>query len=315
MPDDNQNSQNTQPGIPGQDTQLSDDTQAVQNPSNPTVIPPQETPTEENEVPTPPINVQQPSQPTQNIEPIYQPQENPMSPSGVGKKSGVVFWIAVILFALSMLALIAYFIGAYKEGRVNFGKKPTLTPIATIEPTLNPTTSTPDPTADWKTYTEQSIGLSFKYPNDWTTEKTSGSTLIILISPNLEEERGLAPMQISIDSATDANGNVHFDKVQQAKEHYLKSLENNAISEESLVSEKPSITIEGKLLGPGPNAGSFVIFTLVQLEQKVLVVQLGDESIRNSFDQILSTFKFMENTSSPNPSATPSASPASGFGM
>lgn len=41
----------------------------------------------------------------------------------------------------------------------------------TTKPTTTTKTTTTDATADWKTYTNDTYGFSFKYPKDWTADK------------------------------------------------------------------------------------------------------------------------------------------------
>ena len=49
----------------------------------------------------------------------------------------------------------------------------TVSPIATVTPILQPSAA-PDATANWQTYNNSSIGLSFKYPQGYFVESQSG---------------------------------------------------------------------------------------------------------------------------------------------
>jgi len=135
---------------------------------------------------------------------------------------------------------------------------------------------------NWDVYTISSIGLTFQHPNNWSISTSPGSTLIVTIAPNNSSEVGFVPIQISVDSATDANGTYYFQSL---------SL-NSVIKNNLIVGGKAASSIEGNISEQGPGSGNFIHFTFIQLDNQVLVVQLGDQNIRDIFDQILSTFEF-----------------------
>lgn|GEM_PF-4780616 len=180
---------------------------------------------------------------------------------------------------------------AYQQGILdNLIKKPAPTPIQTTQPTITPS---PDPTTDWETYTESGLGLTFKYPSVWTATKSPGQQLNIVVTPDPKNEKGVVPMQLSVEMANDYNGNIDFSTIQQAQTYYLKSLNSGAkIVNGLIVGGKPASRITGTLSSTGPGEGNFLQYTFVQLNEKVLTIRLGDVSIRDSHDQILSTFKF-----------------------
>ncbi len=51
---------------------------------------------------------------------------------------------------------------------------PTATPTSMASPVVS--TTTPDPTSGWKTYTSTDMGISFKYPSTWTVTTISTGT-------------------------------------------------------------------------------------------------------------------------------------------
>lgn len=59
-----------------------------------------------------------------------------------------------------------------------------------------------------------------------------------------------------------------------------------------MIANQPAVSITGTPAGPGPGEGNFLSFTLIQLNNEVLVIQLGNKGYQGVFDQILSTFKF-----------------------
>lgn len=69
----------------------------------------------------------------------------------------------IILLVLVILGVVGYF--AYSKGYININPSKS-TP--TVNPQLDLTSSpTPDPTANWKTYTDSDNIFSIKYPSDW----------------------------------------------------------------------------------------------------------------------------------------------------
>lgn len=157
-------------------------------------------------------------------------------------------------------------------------------------------------TSSWKTYTDNTLGLSFKYPINWTAIKSPGSVLYIIINPNLEEpeapnsEVGTPAITLTVDSARDQNGNyIHLDTIQQAKESYIKGLNNDVIEKNNItIGGKPAITLEGTSTAVGQGNNMFIQYIFIQLENKVLVIQIGKKDLLNTINSILSTFKFNE---------------------
>ncbi|MCL4365815.1 hypothetical protein M1437_01145, partial [Patescibacteria group bacterium] len=72
----------------------------------------------------------------------------------------IVFGVLVILGLLG----VSYYLGTIKS------KPQQLQPVVTSQNTPQPTIvaqAVPDETANWKTYTDNKIGIKFKYPNNW----------------------------------------------------------------------------------------------------------------------------------------------------
>lgn len=84
--------------------------------------------------------------------------------------------ILLVIFALGLLGYLAFTKGYLS---VNLPK-----PSASVVPTVIPGPSnTPDPTANWKTYTNTDVGFTFKYPPDVVfTQKQDANNLQIYTS-------------------------------------------------------------------------------------------------------------------------------------
>jgi hypothetical protein len=106
---------------------------------------------------TPPSS-NQPTQQPDTLQPVSPSSSVEVKPQRLSKSKGIL-WIGVALMVLALVGVGAYYLGFRKTASFS-APEPT--------PTQTPT-STPDPTADWKTY--KNSELSFKYPQDWTTEE------------------------------------------------------------------------------------------------------------------------------------------------
>ena len=91
-------------------------------------------------------------------------------PAGGGNAAKVIGLILLAIIVIAAMAAGGYYLGM----NVNSGS-PEPTPVQTIEPLATPT-ATPDPTADWKSYTNDKYYFSIKHPDTFTvlTEKEAG---------------------------------------------------------------------------------------------------------------------------------------------
>ena len=71
--------------------------------------------------------------------------------------------IILVVVIVILVGAVGYFAFVKKSEPV--AQQPTPTPIQTK--TSTPTPTTKDETSSWKTYTNSSVGFSFKYPADW----------------------------------------------------------------------------------------------------------------------------------------------------
>jgi hypothetical protein len=152
---------------------------------------------------------------------------------------------------------------------------------ATPAPVTSPTPGVD--TLNWKTYTNDAYGFSFKYPgNDWDYSQTNfaGS-----LNTYKFASRGnkLITINIAIDSSWNGKGGI--EKTQP----------------NSTLGGLPAYRISNPA---GQNPPSEIVY--VENKGKVLTIDLNyqdQSSLVQEFNQILSTFKFI------NPTASPSAKP------
>lgn len=92
--------------------------------------------------------------------PVQPVQENSPAQFSIQKKSGSsrrMFWIFFVVSILIAFTTGGYFLGA-GQGNLIVQKQKTLTVAQSVP------TPTPDPTSNWKKYTNSKYGIQFKYP-------------------------------------------------------------------------------------------------------------------------------------------------------
>ncbi len=124
-----------------------------------------------------------PVEPVQPIVPAMPPMESvSVAPTPVPpptKKTNWVLILGIVLLLISVLALVGYFVYQNYQSRINVS-----TPLASPEPTAEAGTATPDPTADWKIYTNKTYGISFNYPKEAKIIGDIESQLFTIVSGN-----------------------------------------------------------------------------------------------------------------------------------
>jgi hypothetical protein len=210
----------------------------------------------------------------------------------------------VIILCLVIVILVG--VSAYLFG-VNQGKLQTVTPtpsnltVNTPSENINsPITANtiipmdlPNLTANWQKYSNSKYGFSFKYPNDWKLEisPTKGEEFnITLDKKSNTKEIGFVPIQFSINMAQDQNGTVKITTISEAEKVYRVSKSQNR--REILIDKKSVVVVNGNIDEEGPSMGLFLQYDFVQINNEVLVIQLGNKDYSDIFDQILSTLTF-----------------------
>ncbi|KKS00112.1 MAG: seg [Microgenomates group bacterium GW2011_GWC1_41_20] len=246
----------------------------VSPPVTPAAVPPQPV-----EPMTPPPSTDQPPAPV--APPPVEPSPEPV------KKNSPVFVIALTLLLVAILAL-----GGYVLWTKNFsglGIKPTPSPVVPVT-----ATPTPDPTISWQSFTDQESRFTFKYPANWTQVENS---VVSDITPTLPSYR---------DSGSD---------------YYVISTEFNDTDfnswmQQSGVSNFTSAVLNGYQMHssydiPGQTPG-YEVF--IEFNNKIAGLNLfpydrkyPDTKIIEIYNQILSTFKFIEASAAASPASSPSA--------
>jgi len=195
----------------------------------------------------------------------------------------------IILFVVILLGVAGYI--GYIKGY--FKKIPSET---TLTPSPVPI-STPD-TLNWKTYTNNQYGFSFKYPNDWkfedrTPRQISGEVNVLAIASNVANSKNGSLFLFNvykmdkenleewvISHSPSGDGIPYFYLL---KDWYKKSITNGL---ESIVTE--SHYPEGKYA-----QNISVILSKNKIAYTITMVNPFPEE-KMIFDQIVSTFKFTQ---------------------
>ena len=172
-----------------------------------------------------------------------------------------------------------------------------LNPSPTSTPTPTPT-PTPNPTADWKTYTNSSGQYSFKYPDQWNAATNSSRLSGALFGPSATSTSGLGGVEVNTSA--------------QSVDIYVNNLVTEGVI--GIVTQNP-VTInrlEGikiKYEGGGGPINGWSFYTKNGKSIYNIYINSWQDGDVLIFDQILSTFTFLDKTATP--SVSPTASSAS----
>lgn len=263
------------------------------------------------------------------VPPVVPPQPVPVPtpPVPIPPKQSPLTKIALGVLLLSCLALLGYLVM-----NLGLGKKQTactaeakICPDGTSVgrtgpncefapcPTVSPTpVSTPDLTANWKTYINDVYNYSIKYPLGWRTQvqaagagdKEAGSKSSLVDIFKLGAENQYPLYRLSIEPFEIMSGQT----IESIKGPYLKFNLVNPKTANVRINNIDTITIEGKISTSQEQKEFYSKVYIIQFPQKnngltILTRDDINKTEASTFDQILSTFKFLEPQTSP--SATP----------
>jgi hypothetical protein len=241
----------------------------------------------------------QPSQPVQHPGAFDPPP--PVAPEvansqGLNKSKGIL-WIALTLLLLALAGVGAYYLGSNKTANV---PTPTTSPIQMPAPT-------PDPTTDWKMFENTVYKYTIQHPLDWTVSAPSGMDPTKFREPvfnsKCDYEAGEFCQQFFIDV-------VETNTATDLKPSFI-------IKEDDIVANEQNFTIDGQsavgferyqtnynnvpgtlfyVVVTNSNGLKYTIFYREQKKDKEFKTG-NDWENKKLFDQILSTFEFIEGAS------------------
>jgi len=232
--------------------------------------------------------------------PPQQPNQPPPPPNN---KFSNKFPKSLPISKLTLLLLIVTFIVTTGALAVFIYSK--LNPVE--EKTVNETPTPPskaaeaDPTADWIIFKDETSGIQFKYPKSWTAKQDEGWTLSVFLEDKpfeIPKSAGfLSSIEVRFNEAKNTVTNKLFyqeDTLSEGRKRIEELFDSKTIKITSLnVGGREVVQISGSA-GPGPLQDKYLKYTLVQLDNRLLVISLSNQTYEEIHDQILSTFKFTD---------------------
>lgn len=251
-----------------------------------------------------------------NVQPEALPSNEPPNEIEQTKKLSkkvlvAIFLILLILVPTSMFLYSKYNASTYKSVPATELQAPVSTPDLYTEGSRSAT-------AGWKTYSNSEYGISFKYPADWLVKgKNSGQEAV-----TLQSGIGLIPGGKNQGSASTP---LYIDRFDNLKKLELKAWiddynANSPLSRTFYSGGLQETTVGGYKafkVDKGDCEPFYCYTAIIMANDKIFMfhdIDFGEGfgysnqeliNYRVVFDQILSTFKFLDQTS-PLPSATPS---------
>ena len=171
-----------------------------------------------------------------------------------------------------------------------------ITPAATTEPVATESSEV-DPTANWKTYTNTKSGFEFKYPTDWDTYQpvVEGGVLRLYVAP----KNTINEISDMYGRGGGFGGGKFFTfTISEVEEipNYKSDEYEKITSNSFMLSSLKTIRYFKEALQsmPGFDAGDKTETVVFQKDGKNYLISLIDYQYKTVFDQILSTFKFLE---------------------
>ncbi|NMC35528.1 hypothetical protein GYA49_00625 [Candidatus Beckwithbacteria bacterium] len=203
------------------------------------------------------------------------PINNPATPQEEFQpkpKNSKLLYVALGLVAICFIGLAGFLAGQYLTKK-QIANQP---PVASQNPTPTPTPQAQvDETADWETYTSEGYGFEFKYPKLASLKETNYTGYLASTTIFLDNITPYATIDISVQASWDGTGEA-------------KTAERNIVID-GLPAYKKSYP------GGQNPPGELVYFEKDGNVFRIFLSWDGEtQELKNVFDQILSTFKFLD---------------------
>jgi hypothetical protein len=161
--------------------------------------------------------------------------------------------------------------------------------------------ATSDPTANWKTYTNTKEGVEFKYPETWTAKSLDGWALNVFLESRPfvipEASEILTSISVGFNQAMDTTTNQKFYSEKTLAEGVIRIKElftpESVKTQDLTVGGKQATQISG-IWGPGMLEGRYFVYTLVQMDNRLLDITLSNKDNEDIYQKMLFTFKFTD---------------------
>lgn len=180
----------------------------------------------------------------------------------------------IILLILVFVALVGVAYLAGSKGLLT--SKPTF--VSYISPTPSPNSS---PTADWKTYTNEKLAFSFKYPNG--VYKVYEYPLIVSIGVE-----GTGGLNFEVEKRPNTTILTAFTQDKSRYKEYLDLKLPTPVLKSGVINGY----VEQETIFPAAAYGTDMRILYFQRGSDVYLITLQPNVTETVFDQILTTFKF-----------------------
>jgi len=220
---------------------------------------------------------------------LEQPVPNPLAANPRFNTHKVLAAVGIILvFAILVVGGVWIYLGGAN----------TTNPVEDNSIKVATSSSTKDETADWKTYTNTTIGYSVKLPKTWLTTENlasnpscSGDKTVDYFAPTKETFVICGSDKTSMVSIISQKGTYPTDKTE-----LLNALKNGTV-ENTKIDNNTAVKVSGEYYiaeGATGNNGAVSITYYVNHQGNYLTIWYVSKSdYKKIFDQIVSTFKFL----------------------
>ncbi len=174
----------------------------------------------------------------------------------------------LIIIGVLVLGIVAYFFSPKSISSLNV-KMPTVSPIASSDPTLN-----------WKTYFNKDYGFEFQYPSNWSISCENNTTCELVSNTNSDKLLELTTSHLVIE----------FYKPNISYSNFVEFLKYFSNEYDYSFKDKKINNIEGKINLMDKNM-LYYFFEAKGVYVGAVWKSSGDSNLTN---EILSTFKFIE---------------------
>lgn len=186
--------------------------------------------------------------------------------------------------------------GVYTLGRNSVFKElnPTTPAIPSPAPVVYEPTPTADSTADWKTYINTKHNYSFKYPRAYSLLKGPGENIPDEEFQKIDSvdfgDEGRISISVNPDIGNKKMECLSNEDCLNKRMAILKRTENNSKYVFKTIAGKNIKGLEYNISELNQTFQDFIFINY----GKIWVISFTDKKITNTFDQILSTFKFTQ---------------------
>lgn len=219
--------------------------------------------------------------PVLQTQPEQAPPSTPPVPPEKKISKKLIIAATILIVLLLILGIGGYFL--------NLRYQASLIPPVTIDPSSTPT-STPDPTKNWKTYTDSTYGFSVQYPPTWIVNEYEDG---VGFSSNPNNPQSNESFGDGVSMQFHANPNnittLDFVKTIRFKED-LPPWKNTERAKATTFNGLDATKVEDVVGGKGGfGSGFFISYESTIIE---LLTQNPSDTNEKIFNTMLSTFKF-----------------------